>query len=409
MLLVISQAFLAAVVTVIPIAWNHDGLTAAQRAWVEAFARDAASITAPTGPAAAQIETMRRHAGEARKAGLPFVAAYLEQISEGDATAAENAFKATEHEPVIVLVRLQKPGSAGAFSDVIVGVRDRNDLWLDAFEHHLDEFARTLPGYSPSWQKSASPRGVSYLGNLVFRAGVSAQSTSPASYPPFDAALRPVVGRSWIHWRNMMAANWFEREIRPTAEAALDGSVTRLMSGDGQVRWYALRYVTSNIGPEIVGGRTLKEALGDAWDPIVIAKSDVTAILADQWLGRAPLRNDLATLLAVTFHTLNDVVRGSAPQQHRPATCLTLNWCLRHGGLEARDGGWRIHDRAMLRSLQSLTRELLEIETAGDRARALRLLSEYGTVTPPIQAALDRLPPPSAPPPTIRYAILGEP
>jgi hypothetical protein len=402
---------------VIVIDWKPTGLSAPQRAFCESFAREAVTLTSRGEPAAARIEGMRRQAAAARGAGLGETAAYLERVCEaatgGPTEAAETAFKATEHEPVMVLVRVQKAENGESpFGDVIVGIRDPDDAWLDALERRLGDFEKTLPGYRADWKKSGEPHGVSYLGGLVARAGAAAQSTSPASYPPFDAELRPKVGRSWIHWKNMMSASWFEREIRPTAAAALDPGVLARATGDGQVRWYALRYVVSDAGPQVVNGQPLKAVLGDEWGPIVISKADVTATLADQWLARVglktpvPLADDLASLVAVELHTLNDVVKGEAPPQHKPASCLTLNWCLRAGGIVPGKSGWTLDEKKMKTALESLTKELLELESAGDRDRAKKLLAEYGSVTPDIQTVLDKLPPPKAPKALVRYLIL---
>ena len=403
----------------ITIEWRAEGLSNAQRAWVEALAHDATALTAPGTAAETQIAKLRRHAAAARDAGLVAVAKYLVQICDaaagGDPVPAEQSLKATAHGPVMVLVRLQKPDQgASPFSDVIIGVRDANDVWLETLERRLNDFARALPGYSANWQKANAPHGASNIGNLVLRAGASSQSTGPATYPPFDANLRPQTGRSWFHWRNMMAANWFGREICPTALAALSPAVMRNVSADAHLRWYANRFVMYDIGPEIVHGEPIAKLLGETRDPLVIVKADALAVLANQWLGdqklkaRSPLAEDLATLLAITFHTLNDVIKGSAPPQHRGSSCIMLNWGLQHGGLLPTEGGWNIDNAKVLAALQSLTRELLEIETSADKNRAAKLLAEYGTITPPIQAVLDRLPPPGAPKPKVIYRILDQ-
>jgi hypothetical protein len=401
----------------ITIEWRAAGLTNLQRTWIEGLANDASSLTAPGTALEIQIAKLRRHAAAARRLGLVATGRYLEKICDaaagGDPVAAEQSFKATVPAPVVVLVRLQKPDlGASPFSDVMIGVRDANDVWLQTLESRLEEFARTVPGYSPTWQRSDTPRGVSFIGNLVLRGGASAQSTAPATYPPFDAALRPRTGRSWIHWRNMMRANWFEREIRPTGLAALAPAVARSAAADAHLRWYAIRFAMYDIGPEIVRGEPIAKLLGETRDPLEIAKADSLAILADQWLAdqkviaRPPLAEELSTLAAVTFHTLNDVIKGTAPPQHRGATCLLLNWCIRNGGLLPGEGGWNLNTAKMFASLQSLTREILEIETSANQERAAKLLAQYGSVTPPIQAALDRLPPPHGPKARVVYRII---
>ena len=395
----------------IDIQWNPASLTAQQRAWCERFAREAAALTAPSAAPNERIDALKTWAAQAKAADLPRVADYLDRTAAfaagGDGIAAEQALKAEAEGPVIVLVRVQKTDAAASpFSDIILGLRHADQQWLADFQRRLDAFARTLPGFSASWDKGNAPHGVSYIADLALRAGASVNSTAPASYPPFDPALRTAVGRSWIHWRNMNIANWFGRSVQPAIEAFVEPSLARRADGAALARWYALRYVTTDLGAKVVRGETVQTLLGDAWAPITIVKADVTAVLASQWLKKAPLDTDLVTFLGLTFHTLNDVMRGEAPPQHRASTCIVLNWCLRHGGLTARDDGWRIEPRAMQSSLRGLTREVLEIETNADRARAEKLIAEYGQVTPGIQNVIDRLAPPTPPKATVHYEIL---
>lgn len=356
----------------IDIPWHPAALTAQQRAWCEQFAGEARVVTASAAPAA--IAQLRASAASARAARLPLVADYLaraaEQAGGGDALQTERALQASAHGPVVVVIQLRTPSAGESpFAGIALGIRDDDDLWLADVD----------------W---STPHGVHVLANLVARAGSGAQSTAPAAYLPYDPALRAAAGRSVIVWKNMTIASWYERELRPVA-AVLNAGQT---SGTSLARWYALRYT--------VAGPTTAVA---APPPIVVARQDVGAVLASRDIHH-PV--DLPTFLAVTFHTLNDAVRGEAPQQHRPATCLVLNWCLRHGGLSASAAGWRIRERAMLASLRALQKELLSIESGGDGERAKRLLDDYGTLTPQLSATLDRLPPPNAPKTEVRYVIL---
>ena len=373
----------------INVAWSAPDLTPAQRAWCERFARDAVTMTP---------EKMQRSASAARDAQLPLLADYLERVARGDGLETERALQASAHGPVVVIVK--------SFADIALGVRDRDDAWLTAFERRLDDFERSLPGYNASWEHDSTPRGAHAIANLVAHAGTGAQSTAPAVYLPFDNALRAVTGRSVIHWKNMTIANWYERELRPVADIVNAGTT----SGESLSRWYALRFVVSDLGPKSLHGVSIRTILGDQWAPLAVATQDVTGVLAGVETAQTGMSalHDLPTFLAVEFHTLNDTIRGEAPPQHRPASCLVLNWCMRHGGLTASEGRWRIDRRAMLRSLRALTRELLEVEATGDTQRGAKLLADYGTITPAIQATLDRLPPPNAPKTEVHFAILEE-
>jgi len=362
------------------LSWRAPNLTPAQRAWCEHFARDAATMT---------IARLPQSAADARVAKLPLVAEYLERVCGDDALAAERALQASAHGPVVVIARRD----GDRIVDLTLGVHDPDDDWLTSFAQRLPQFERSLPGYRATWQHDDAPRGAHAIADLALHVGTSAQSTAPAAYLQFDASLRATAGRSFIHWKNMTIASWYERELRPVAEVLHAGAA----SGESLSRWYALRFLVSAVGPK-------SPRSGETWAPIAVATQDVVAVLASDFLHDL----DLPTFLAVTFHTLNDAVRGGAPQQHRPASCLVLNWCMRHGGIRASPNGWRIDKRAMMRSLRALTNELLAIEASGDEARGARLLADYGSITPLLQATLYRLPPPNAPKTEVRFAILEE-
>src|SRR5260370_37063325 len=77
-----------------------------------------------------------------------------------------------------------------------------------------------------------------------------------------------------------------------------------------------------------------------------------------------------------------------------------------NGGLLHGEGGWNLNTARMSASLQSLTREILEIETSANQERAAKLLAEYGSVTPPIQTALDRLAPRHGPKARVIYRVV---
>jgi hypothetical protein len=369
---------IAALLFAITIPWSAPELTSAQRTWCEHFARDAQAMTA--GSAADAMARMRQSASAARMANLPLVAGYLDRVADqasgGDALTTQRALQTTVHGPVVVIVRFRTSATAESpFDDISLGIRDRDDA---AFR----ELTARLPAIDDT------PRGAHAIANLVAHAGSSAQSTAPAAYLPFDPELRATLGRSVIHWKNMTIANWYERDLRPVAEVLNAGPT----SGEALSWWYALRFVQGVPG---------RQSLGDDWAPLAVATQDVVAVLEMESLHK----RDLATFLAVTFHTLNNVTRGDAPKQHHAAACLVLNWCIRHGGLTATAPSWHIEPRAMLRSLRGLAKELQEIEAAGDKERGAKLLAEYGALTPDISATIDRLPPPTAPKTEVRFAI----
>lgn len=344
-------------------------LTDAQRRWLETFEQEAATL---------DTDFVARSATSARAAGLTATANHLDtgaRVLRGEATveSLERAFRMTLDEPLHVLLRILD----GKLADVVVAVPNREKS-SDVSRASVHAFERTLPGFAEEWIAPVAPEEIGRVATLRFRTGSAIASTSPASYLPFDRALNTSVGRTWLVYDNMLAAGWFATKVKPAADAVLP-SLAPQVRADAMVRWYALRTPIYDAGPNLTA--TQLDTFGDDKDPLRILKADVLCTLA-----AGAKDEDLATLLAVTFHTLHETYAGSAPPAHRRASNTLVNWLATHGTLnfDRTKGVWTADLSAMGKALNDLTRELLEIETNLDTTRAKALFAKHGNATPDI-------------------------
>ncbi|PKI46386.1 hypothetical protein CRG98_033224 [Punica granatum] len=71
---------------------------------------------------------------------------------------------------------------------------------------------------------------------------------------------------------------------------------------------------------------------------------------------------------------------------------LQFNWLFEKGAFfQDSDGTFSVNFSKVEGAVERLSREILTIQARGDKAAAGCLLEKYGTVTPPLRAALQKL------------------
>ncbi|HEU4888915.1 MAG TPA: hypothetical protein VFV49_13595 [Thermoanaerobaculia bacterium] len=339
-------------------------LTDAQRQWLTAFERDAAA------------PDLAAHASAAKAAGLVKIGEYLDtgaRVLRGEATVEEleKAFRRTLDEPLHVMLRVLD----GKIADVVVAVPNR-ELSRQVSRESVHAFERTLPGFAEEWLAPIEPEEIGRVATLRFRAGRGFASASPGSYLPFDRTLNASVGRTWIVYDNLLPAGWFATKVKPAADAVLP-SIASSVTGKALLHWYALRTAIYDAGPNLTQAQLTKFSTDK--DPLRILKGDVLSTLA-----AGATDEQLATLLAVTFHTLYETYAGIAPPAHRPASNALVNWLVSRKAIRFENGTWTADFAVMRTALNELAREILEIESALNAPRARTFLAQYGRATPEI-------------------------
>ncbi|HEU4522678.1 MAG TPA: hypothetical protein VFT12_11790 [Thermoanaerobaculia bacterium] len=299
-------------------------------------------------------------------ANLPGAAAYLRAA---DDRSRERLWKHAAGEPIVIVVRDDRRE---------IGIAVEEQEWLDYLVRNHEEFEKTMPGFSESWLATTAPLGRFTFADLVWRKGAT---LSPGTYPPFDASLRPELGRSYVFWKNVLESSWFGRQIYPAAREAFHDSALRELKPEGLSRWYATRFLMDRIGAEVAGDVPLRETMGDLYDPLSVAKADVLAPIAAEWLAekglrpRAEVGEDAVAAAAMSFYALADVKRGGAPAAHETASKLVLAWLHREKALrqDRATKKWMLDLPRLMPAFRSLAAEILRAEASGDPAAVAKL------------------------------------
>jgi hypothetical protein len=123
------------------------------------------------------------------------------------------------------------------------------------------------------------------------------------------------------------------------------------------------------------------------------AKADVTGMFGLQWLmdhGALPksrAQEYYASYLAGIFRT----VRYGIAEAHGRAEMMEFNYLSEQGAIHKENGRYSVDYGRIAAALAGLTKELLEIEAAGDRGRAERWFTKYDKMPPDLSSALQRI------------------
>jgi hypothetical protein len=136
----------------------------------------------------------------------------------------------------------------------------------------------------------------------------------------------------------------------------------------------------------------IREAIGPAFSGLEEAKADVTGMFGLKWLvdhGALPkerLEEYYSSYVGSIFRT----VRFGTAEAHGRAEMMEFNFLTEKKAITRNAAGlYAIDYAAMPDAIAALTKELLEIEATGDRARAEAWFARYDTMPADLRAALD--------------------
>lgn len=344
----------------------------------------------------------------------PAMAIYLRARADALLTdsyaESDRAFLATRGSALVVLVgpqstaydQLKKVKQAYSMT---VGIADGEENHrVAAYLSHLDDLERSLPLAERHRRRDLRPQTSLEAVLDLYRAGSIAHGTVASMLVPPDPKGSPDGGRN-IFWKNFLEARG-EVAIRPIARELLTAGEASRVTPLAYFSFNLTHYVAHNLGPVTAeSGRPVKEALGEAAEPLEEIKAELGGLTVLDWgiaQGLLPASRGsehYVTLIPHTFQVVSQGIRGSAPPAHDQQARLILSWCREKGALApAADGRWRIDEERLPGALRSLLAEILAIQATGDRERARALLARYTAIGPELQAAAEKagsLPPPS--------------
>jgi hypothetical protein len=267
---------------------------------------------------------------------------------------------------------------------------------LGVFQKYVADIQDALPLDAedrPSKKGHATPMEVM---DTLFRAGDLRHGyQAVADNLPNDPRIHEKVGSKKIFFKNYMDAR-VNYVILPLAKRVMREDQAAQATADGYLTMVMMHEICHGLGPAYSrrDGQhiDIREAIGPVFSGLEEAKADVTGMFGLDWLidrGALPKerRNEYyASYVAGIFRT----VRFGTAEAHGRAEMMEFNFLSERGAI-ARDssGRYAVAYEKMRDAIAALTKELLEIEATGDRARADAWFARYDKMPDDLRAALD--------------------
>lgn len=234
--------------------------------------------------------------------------------------------------------------------------------------------------------------------NEIFAAGDGNRGVQTAAYNlPNDERVTREMGAKRVMLKNVQDAK-FAKTLVPISKVVLAAGDQPALSFDAFFTHIVMHELMHGLGPHTitVNGRqtTVRREMKDASSFLEEAKADISGLWALQYLidkgviDKALEPQIYITFLASSFRS----IRFGISEAHGKGVALQLNYLLDQGGFVARPDGTFAVDQAKIKAgVAALATEIMNIQAAGDYAKAKALGERLGIIRPPVQAALDRL------------------
>ncbi|MGE3507512.1 MAG: hypothetical protein AB7N65_01340 [Vicinamibacterales bacterium] len=234
--------------------------------------------------------------------------------------------------------------------------------------------------------------------NEIFAAGDGNRGVQTAAFNlPNDERVTREKGAKRVMLKNVQDAK-FAKTLLPISRVVLSAEDQADVSFDAFFTHIVMHELMHGLGPHTitVNGRqtTVRQEMKDASSFLEEAKADISGLWALQYLidkgvvDKALERRIYTTFLASAFRS----IRFGINEAHGKGVAIQMNYLLDQGGFVVRPDGTFSVDHAKVKAgIAALTTEIMEMQAAGDYAKARALGERLGVIRPPVQAALDRL------------------
>ena len=268
---------------------------------------------------------------------------------------------------------------------------------LAVFQKYVPDIQDALPVAAegrPSKKGHATPMEVM---DTPFRAGDLRHGyQAVADNLPNDPRIHEKVGSKKIFFKNFMDAR-VDYVILPLAKRIMRADQAAKASAAGYLADVMMHEISHGLGPSFarVNGEKvdIRRAIGPTYSGLEEAKADVTGMFGLHWLvehdalPKERLEEYYASYVAGIFRT----VRFGTGEAHGRAEMMEFNYLAENGALTRDSSGLYSIDYGKIpAAIASLTKELLEIEATGDRARAEAWFNKYDKIPADLAAALGR-------------------
>jgi len=271
---------------------------------------------------------------------------------------------------------------------------DEESRKLEVYEKYVPEIQDALPlgaADRPSKRGHLTPMEVM---DAPYRAGDLLHGyQAVADNLPNDPRLHQEKGSKKIFFKNFGDAR-VNYVILPLALKLMAPAQAAKVSADGYLTGSLMHEIAHDLGPAFAhrDGKQIEinEAIGPAYASLEEAKADAVGMFGLKWLvdrnamPKERLEGCYASYVAGLLRTL----RFGAGEAHSRAELMEFTYLLENRAI-SHDGGRYTIDYARLPdAIAALAKELLEIEAAGDRARAEAWFDKYSKMPPDLTSAL---------------------
>ncbi len=290
-------------------------------------------------------------------------------------------------------------GVKGSYGAAVLVRNQRESRKLELFAQYVPRIQDALPLGAedrPSKQGLETPMEVM---DAPFRAGdLTHGYQAVADNLPNDPRVLEQKGSKKIFFKNFMDAR-VNYIILPLARKLMEPEQAAQVSGEGYLLGTITHEICHGLGPAFArtssdksaGKVDIREAIGPAYSGLEEAKADVCGMFALKWmvdhgaLPKGKLEESYASYVGDLFRT----ARFGTAEAHGQAEMMEFNYLSERGAIHRNASGkYAIDYEKMPGAVADLTKELLEIEATGDRARAEKWLAKYGTMPEELKASL---------------------
>jgi len=259
---------------------------------------------------------------------------------------------------------------------LLVRDRPRSDE-LQAALADIQTVENALPYAHHREVRSDIPVGVY---NVIADFG-QARGANTATILPNEAYLARQYGRTILMRGNIL----LNEDLFAETHRAFAAAVAPTQAGDLTPEGGFYRTLWHEIGhylgvDQTEDGRDLDAALEDVSSLYEEMKADLVSLTSARILHANGRLSD-AQLRAIYASGVRRVLQKNQPRREQPYGMMQLmqwNWFLEHGVLTFADGRLTIHYARYPDAVEALTREVLAIQRAGDRARADAFIERWG-------------------------------
>jgi Peptidase family M49 len=234
--------------------------------------------------------------------------------------------------------------------------------------------------------------------NSIFSSGDANRGVQTAAFNlPNDEKITAELGTKRTMLKNVQEAK-FKIVLQPISRIALAPADQKKVAFDAFFTHILMHELMHGLGPHEIKVKgiptSVRQSLQETYSAIEEAKADISGLFALQYLidkgviAKSLERTMYTTFLASCFRS----IRFGLKEAHGKGIALQLTTLLDAGAFKvAKNGTFSVDAGKVKGAVRDLTAELMTLQAAGDRGKALELLKTRAVIRPEVQKVLDRL------------------